>query len=221
MKRSELTCLSSLCLFIVPCYLFSLPFLGFIGAIAAGGGVVLGGLIALASRRWHLGIISTVTLVLGVFLAFGSTVAATDPTGRKFYPTLSGLQVLVPAAVTCWRDTLTAPLPLSAAAGAAVLPFLTCLITALLAGLAAGSRRPWAALVPATICLVVAIAWGSQLVPVARWAGAGYFFIALLWCGLVSEAGAKARSRAVHLAGVGKKNTFIRPLAIVAVTTLG
>lgn len=220
MKRSQLVGLSSLLLLIVPCYLFSLPFLGFIGVIAAGSGAVLGCLVALVSRRWHLGILSTLTLMLGVFLLFGPTLAASDPLGRKFYPTLSGLQVLVTSAVTCWRDTLTAPLPLSAAGGAAVLPFLTCLITALLAGLAAASRRPWVALVPATISLVVAIAWGSQLVPVARWAGAAYFFLALLWCGLVSEAASKARRRAVNLTGAGKKNRLIRPLAMVAVTLI-
>lgn len=220
MKRSQLVGLSSLLLLIVPCYLFSLPFLGFIGLIAAGSGAVLGCLVALVSRRWRLGIFSTLILMLGVFLLFGPTLAATDPLGRKFYPTLSGLQVLVTSAVTCWRDALTAPLPLSAAGGAAVLPFLTCLITALFAGLAAASRRPWVALIPATICLVVAIAWGSQLVPVARWAGAAYFFLALLWCGLVSEAAAKARRRAVNLAGAGKKNRFIRPLAMVAVTLI-
>lgn len=220
MKRSQLVGLSSLLLLIVPCYLFSLPFLGFIGVIAAGSGAVLGCLVALVSRRWHLGILSTLTLMLGVFLLFGPTLAATDPLGRNFYPTLSGLQVLVTSAVTCWRDTLTAPLPLSAAGGAAVLPFLTCLITALFAALAAASRRPWVALIPATISLVVAIAWGAQLVPVARWAGAAYFFLALLWCGLVSEAAAKARRRAVNLAGAGKKNRFIRPLAMVAVTLI-
>ena len=220
MKRSQLVGLSSLLLLIVPCYLFSLPFLGFIGVIAAGSGAVLGCLVALVSRRWHLGILSTLTLMLGVFLLFGSTSAAIDPLGRNFYPTLSGLQVLVTSAVTCWRDTLTAPLPLSAAGGAAVLPFLTCLITALFAGLAATSRRPWVALIPATISLVVAIAWGAQLVPVARWAGAAYFFLALLWCGLVSEAAAKARKRAVNLAGAGKKNRFIRPLAMVAATLI-
>lgn len=220
MKRSQLVGLSSLLLLIVPCYLFSLPFLGFIGVIAAGSGAVLGCLVALVSRRWHLGILSTLTLMLGVFLLFGPTLAATDPLGRNFYPTLSGLQVLVTSAVTCWRDTLTAPLPLSAAGGAAVLPFLTCLITALFAGLAATSRRPWVALIPATISLVVAIAWGAQLVPVARWAGAAYFFLALLWCGLVSEAAAKARKRAVNLAGAGKKNRFIRPLAMVAATLI-
>ena len=220
MKRSQLVGLSSLLLLIVPCYLFSLPFLGFIGLIAAGSGALLGCLVALVSRRWCLGVFSTLILMLGVFLLFGPTLAATDPLGRKFYPTLSGLQVLVTSAVTCWRDTLTAPLPLSAAGGAAVLPFLTCLITALLAALAAASRRPWVALIPATICLVVAIAWGSQLVPVARWAGAAYFFLALLWCGLVSEAAAKARRRAVNLAGAGKKNRFIRPLAMVAVTLI-
>lgn len=220
MKRSEIVGLSSLLLLIVPCYLFSLPFVGFTGAIAASSGALLGCLVALVSRRWRLGILSTLTLLLGVFLLFGPTVAATNPLGRKFYPTLSGLQVLVTSAVTCWRDTLTAPLPLSAAGGAAVLPFLTCLITALLAGLAAASRLPWVALIPATISLVVAIAWGSQLVPVARWAGAAYFFLALLWCGLVSEAAAKARTRAVNLAGAGKKNRFIRPLAMVAVNLI-
>lgn len=220
MKRSQLVGLSSLLLLIVPCYLFSLPFLGFIGVIAAGSGAVLGCLVALVSRRWHLGILSTLTLMLGVFLLFGPTLAATDPLGRNFYPTLSGLQVLVTSAVTCWRDTLTAPLPLSAAGGAAVLPFLTCLITALFAGLAATSRRPWVALIPATISLVAAIAWGAQLVPVARWAGAAYFFLALLWCGLVSEAASKACRRAVNLAGAGKKNRFIRPLAMVAVTLI-
>ena len=220
MKRSPLVGLSSLLLLIVPCYLFSLPFLGFTGVIAAGSGAVLGCLVALVSRRWRLGIFSTLTLMLGVFLLFGPTLAASDPWGRKFYPTLSGLQVLVTSAVTCWRDTLTAPLPLSAAGGAAVLPFLTCLITALFAGLAAASRRPWAALIPATISLVVAIAWGSQLVPVARWAGAAYFFFALLWCGLVSEAASKARRRAVNLAGAEKKNRLIRPLAMVAVTLI-
>lgn len=220
MKRSEIVGLSSLLLLIVPCYLFSLPFVGFTGAIAASSGALLGYLVALVSRRWHLGMLSTLTLLLGVFLLFGPAVAATNPLGLKFYPTLSGLQVLVTSAVTCWRDTLTAPLPLSAAGGAAVLPFLTCLITALLAGLAAASRRPWVALVPATISLAVAIAWGSQLVPVARWAGAAYFFLALLWCGLVSEAAAKARTRAVNLAGAKKKNRFIRPLAMVAVTLI-
>lgn len=115
MKRSEIVSLSSLLLLVVPCYLFSLPFVGFTGAIAASSGALLGCLVALVSRRWHLGVVSILTLLLGVYLLFGPTLAATDPLGRKFYPTLSGLQLLVTSAVTCWRDTLTAPLPLSAA----------------------------------------------------------------------------------------------------------
>lgn len=220
MKRSVLICLSSLCLFIIPCWLFALPFLGFTGAVAAIGGTVLGVLIALVVRRWHLGIISTVTLMLGVFLAFGSTLAATDPLGRKFYPTLSGLQVLVTSTVTCWRDALTAALPLTPLGGAAVLPLITCLVTALLAGLAAASRRPWVALVPATICLVVAIAWGAQVVPAARWAGAGYFLVVLLWCALVTGSATKARTRRVNLAVGRQKSGFTRPLAMVAVTVV-
>ena len=220
MKRSDLICLSSLFLFIVPCWLFTLPFLGFTGAVAAIGGTILGVLIALVVRRWHLGIISTVTLLLGVFLAFGSTLAATNPLGRKFYPTLSGLQVLVTSAVTCWRDALTAALPLTPLGGAAVLPLITCLVTSLLAGLAAASRRPWVALVPATICLVVAIAWGAQVVPAARWAGAGYFLVALLWCALVTGSASKARTRRVNLADTKKKSSFTRPLAMVAVTVV-
>lgn len=220
MKRSDLICLSSLFLFIVPCWLFTLPFLGFTGAVAAIGGTILGVLIALVVRRWHLGIISTVTLLLGVFLAFGSTLAATDPLGRKFYPTLSGLQVLVTSAVTCWRDALTAALPLTPLGGLAVLPLITCLVTSLLAGLEAASRRPWVALVPATICLVVAIAWGAQVVPAARWAGAGYFLVALLWCALVTGSASKARTRRVNLADTKKKSSFTRPLAMVAVTVV-
>lgn len=220
MKRSDLICLSSLFLFIVPCWLFTLPFLGFTGAVAAIGGTILGVLIALVVRRWHLGIISTVTLMLGVFLAFGPTLAATEPLGRKFYPTLSGLQVLVTSAVTCWRDALTAALPLTPLGGAAALPLITCLVTALLAGLAAASRRPWVALVPATISLVVAIAWGAQVVPAARWAGAGYFLVALLWCALVTGSATKARTRRVNLAGGRQKSSFTRPLAMVAVTVV-
>lgn len=58
-KRSQLVGLSSLLLLIVPCYLFSLPFLGFTGLIAAGSGAVLGCLVALVSRRWRLGVFST------------------------------------------------------------------------------------------------------------------------------------------------------------------
>ena len=45
MKRSQLVGLSSLLLLIVPCYLFSLPFLGFTGLIAAGSGALLGCLV--------------------------------------------------------------------------------------------------------------------------------------------------------------------------------
>lgn len=217
MKRS-VSAFSSLALFIVPCYLFSLPFLGFTGTIAASGGVILGCGVSVISRRWNLGIISTITLILGVFLAFGSTLAATDPQGRKFYPTLSGLEVLVTSTVISWRDSLTASLPLTPAGGTAVLPFITCLLTAFLAGLAAMSRRPWLALLPATTALVVAIAWGGILVPGAPWAGGGYFLFALLWCALVTTSATKARSRRVQLAGVSKKNTITRPLVIMALT---
>ena len=95
---------------------------------------------------------------------------------------------------------------------------MTCLLTAFLAGLAAMSRRPWLALLPATTALVVAIAWGGILVPGAPWAGGGYFLFALLWCALVTTSATKARSRRVQLAGVSKKNTITRPLVIMALT---
>jgi hypothetical protein len=161
---------------------FGPVFGGVTGYVAAGGGVLLGLGLAVVStvRGWtKLG-----TLVVGmvVYLLLGGALALRESTIGGVVPTVETLQRLVLLSWQSWRDLLTVSLPAGEFDGPAVLPFLTGLVSATLAGsFALRLRRPPWAIAPAFSFLVVGILWGSHQAPLATLQGALFAATTLAW----------------------------------------
>ncbi len=144
------------------------------GAIAAGAGVAAGlGIAAAASkRRWDP--LSVLAAVLAAHFALGGA-AALRPTTLHGLPTARTLQMLVLGAVESWKDLLTLAPPASAYLGPALVPWMTGLVCATLAGITT-LRWGRALLGTAPILLmgVVGVAFGPAgtrpaLAPVLAW----------------------------------------------------
>ncbi|WP_066043314.1 transglutaminase family protein [Herbiconiux solani] len=142
------------------------PAFGGVGyLVAAVGGIVLGSLIGLAGWRlsWNIVVIAAVTIV--VYLLFGGALAAPDTTIIGVIPTFDTLRTLVLGIVFSWKDVLTLVTPVGQFDGVLVVPFLSSLLTSVLAVSFAtrfrGQRVLWA-LLPVLALFVTAIAFGTR-----------------------------------------------------------
>ena len=117
---------------------FHATFGGDIRYLVAGlGGIVLGLAIAVASSHWRLNAWLTAGLTVVGYLLFGSALAAPLEAAAGFLPSLPALQVLALGPVTTWKDILTVAAPVGVHGGMLVAPYLSGLVTALVAGLLA------------------------------------------------------------------------------------
>jgi hypothetical protein len=125
--------------------------------------------------------------VLAYFL-FGGAVALRQTTVAGIGPTFVTLRSLALDAVTSWKDLLTVVPPAAAFPDVMIVPFLSCLVVAVLAGsLALRARRPGWALLPLAALTVGTILLGTA--QVAWPIGQGIAFDVSLpvrlerWCG--------------------------------------
>ncbi len=193
------------------------------GWIAAGGGAVIGLVLAFvsASLRWSWLEVFAATLVS--YLLFGGALALPKTTIAGLVPTLDTLQRLVPLTAFAWRDLLTVSLPASLFSGPAVVPYLAALVASVVGGSVAlrTSRRGWA-LVPAGALLLVGILWGLHRAPLAAFLGAGFGAVGLAW--LSWSARQKATADASDLLGLegmsgAARRSFVPAAVIVLVAT--
>lgn len=145
------------------------------GAIAAGAGVLVGLVIATAAslRRWEP--LSVLAAVLAAHLLLGGAAALRPTTWHGVVPTAQTLQTLVLGTVDSWKDLLTLSPPASAYVGPALVPWMTGLLCAVLAGIAT-MRRGGAVVgtTPIVVMGIIGIAFGPagtrpQLWPVLLW----------------------------------------------------
>lgn len=152
------------------------------GFRAAGGGVVVGLLAALVAawRRWS----STLTIAVSIvgYFAFGGIFALPTTTVGGVLPTLDTIRRLAVLTVDAWRDLLTVSTPASSFTGPAVVPYLSGIVCAVVAGsVALRAKVPVLAAIPALCLLVVGILWGTKSAPLAAVEGVTFAVIALAW----------------------------------------
>ncbi|XKH55705.1 transglutaminase domain-containing protein [Citricoccus nitrophenolicus] len=150
--------------------------------VAGFGGIVLGLGVALASAylRWNVWK-TTGAAVLG-YLVFGFALAAPTEAAVGFLPSLDALLVLVTGPVTAWKDILTVAAPVGVNGGMLVAPYLSGMLTALVAGLLAWRvRLPYWTVIPVLVMTVVGIMFGTKDAPMAVVRGMLLIMGAVAW----------------------------------------
>jgi len=198
------------------------------GWIAAGGGAVLGLAVAFlaAARRW--GWVEVLAASVVAYLAFGGALALPKTTIAGFVPTLDTLQRLITLTAYAWRDLLTVSLPASLFTGPAVVPYLSALVCAIVAGtVALRTSRPGFALLPLGALLAVGILWGVHTAPLALGLGVAFGVVAMVW--LAWHSRRRATTDASELLGLEGLRAGARPswagaaviVAVAAVAAVG
>ena len=149
---------------------FELVFGDGVGALAAGGGVVIGLLIAVAATRWRWDALTTAVAALAGYLLLGGPVALRTTTIAGLLPTAQTLQLLVVQVGTVWKDMLTLTPPAAGYLGPSVLPWLVGLACGLASGLITlRTRHHVAGSLPIIAMGVVGVAWGLAGTRPAGW----------------------------------------------------
>lgn len=150
--------------------------------VAGIAGVLLGLGVAWLGARRGLGPWAVAGLVLGVYLVAGHAFAAPVESFLGFLPTLESLRVLLVGVVFSWKDLLTVADPVGVARGMLVVPFLSALILATIAGcLAWRVRSPYWVLLPITGFFVLSIAFGTNSASLPALRGTLLVAIAVAW----------------------------------------
>ncbi len=167
---------------------FGPVFAGRPGWQAAGGGLLIGLLVATVSawRRW--GASGTIAAGVAAYVFFGGVFALPKTTIAGVVPTLETVQRLLLLAVTSWRDLLTVAVPADSFTGPAVVPFLSALVCSLVGGVVVlRTRRAGWAVVAAFALLVVGILWGIRQAPWALGEGLVFAVASLGWLSVLAH----------------------------------
>ncbi|GAB3548825.1 transglutaminase-like domain-containing protein [Arthrobacter tumbae] len=143
---------------------FGPTFGGDLRYLAAGfGGLAIGLLTAWLSVRQRWGFWPIAGVLLGAYLVLGHALAAPVESFLGFLPTLESLRVLIVGVVFSWKDLLTVADPVGISRGMLVVPFLSALLLAAVAGLLAWRvRTPYWVLLPVLGLFMVSIAFGTN-----------------------------------------------------------
>jgi hypothetical protein len=201
-------------LFAGPVVQFESVFGGGQGVIAALAGVATGLVIAWAAAKWRWDLLSIVASVVAAHFLLGGAAALRDTTRWVVVPTSRTLQTLVIGSVEAWKDLLTLTPPAGSYVGPAMVPWMTCLVCSVAAGVVTVryGRPMWGSL-PLILAGVIAIVWGptheapSSLLVIAWWVGL------IVWWAWASAIG-RARMGADIVIGMSASST-------TASTTMG
>ncbi len=187
-----------------------------IGVAALGFGPTFGGsaylVMACAGALLGLGLawvgalrrLSTLSLAGGTVLTyfvFGGVVVLPGTTIAGIFPTLATMRVLALGAVTSWKGLITTVPPVEAFPEVGIVPYLSCLVVAVLAGsVALRARRPGWALLPLAGLTVGVIVLGTARV---AWPLAQGIAFGVLGIGWSAWRRTTARSEALHMASAG------------------
>lgn len=156
--------------------------------VAGFGAIVLGLALAAAGAHWRLGLISMVGLVFVAYMLFGSALAAPGEALLGFIPTLESLRGLLLGIMLSWKQLLTLAPPVGTSVDVMVVPYLSALVAAVLAGTLAWRLRNavWAML-PVVALFITAILFGTfeLFLPVLR--GSLLSVIAIAWLAYRNE----------------------------------
>lgn len=169
-------------LFAGPVAAFEPVFGGGVGAIAAAAGVVSGLLIAAASTRWRWDVLTTVLSIVVTYFLLGSAAALRSEALFGFLPTGRTLQVMVLGSFRAWKDLLTLTAPVSVYSGPALVPWMSGLILAVVAGLiTARAGRAIVGSIPLVIMAVIAVFFGLTRHPLPVWVVLAWWALLVAW----------------------------------------
>lgn len=129
---------------------------------AAGGALVIGLGLGIGAHfgRWPVAF-QALTVTVAYFLTGGALVF-TSTTSAGVLPTLNTLRSLARGIVTSWKALLTVQVPIEGLELPLLVPFITILVCSAAAGvLALRAQGPAWALLPASVIMVVSIAFGT------------------------------------------------------------
>ncbi|MGO1884578.1 MAG: transglutaminaseTgpA domain-containing protein [Citricoccus sp.] len=170
--------------------LLGLGILGFHDTFAGGwrylvagfGGIVLGLGLALTSAYLRWNVWRTAGAAIIVYLVFGFALAAPVEAAAGFLPSLDSLLVLATGPITAWKDILTVAAPVGINGGMLVAPYLSGMITALVAGLLAWRvRMPYWTIIPVLVLTAVGIMFGTKDAPMALVRGMVLVMASVAW----------------------------------------
>ena len=150
--------------------------------VAGFGGIVLGLGVALASAHLRWNVWKTSGAAILVYLVFGFALAAPVEAAAGFLPSLDSLIVLVTGPVTAWKDILTVAAPVGINGGMLVAPYLSGLLTALVAGVLSWRvRLPYWTIIPVLAMTAVGILFGTKDAPMALVRGMVLVMASVAW----------------------------------------
>ncbi|HCN21618.1 MAG TPA: transglutaminase, partial [Arthrobacter bacterium] len=180
---------------------FSLSFGGDPYYLIAGfGGIFLGLGIAVANAHLRLGLLITTALALGAYLVFGTVLAVPDAAIAGFVPSLDSMRTLLLGVVFAWKDMLTVGVPVGSAGGVLIVPFLSSLLTALVAGtLTWRLKSPYWPLLPVLVLFVTGIAFSTNAAFLTVERGIGLTVIAIAWATFRRDALRRSDTRKISV----------------------
>jgi hypothetical protein len=150
--------------------------------VAAGGGLVLGLVIAVLGARFRLNVFIVSALTLVAYLAFGAMFAVPTSAVAGVVPTGDSIRQLVLGVVFAWKDVLTLQTPVGGFPAVLVVPFLsTLLATVLSLSFALRLRFAAWALLPAAALFITAIIFGTRSPALPLVQGVVFAGVALAW----------------------------------------
>lgn len=192
---------------------------------AAVGGAALGLAIAWVGARRTWSVVSLAAATILGYLLLGGVLALPATALAGVVPTIETVRALVFGAVTSWKALLTVAPPVDAFPELLIVPFLSTLVTAVLAGsIALRARRPGWAVLPVAVLAVGVILLGTAepALPVVQ--GVVFSVVAVTWiawrrAGSRSLLGESTRAHSTQQAGVEPIGGDIRQLRVRRVRT--
>ena len=146
------------------------------------GGIILGLAIGVLNAHLRLGLLITSALALGAYLVFGTLLAVPDSAIAGFVPSLDSLRTLLLGIVFAWKDMLTVGVPVGTAGGVLIVPFLSSLVTGLVAAvLTWRARSPYLPLIPVLVLFVTGIAFSTNAAFLTLERGIGLTVLGIAW----------------------------------------
>lgn len=146
------------------------------------GGILLGLAIGVANAHLRLGLLITAALALGAYLVFGTLLAVPDSAIAGFVPTLDSLRILLLGIVFSWKDMLTVGVPVGTAGGVLIVPFISSMVTALVASVLTWRvRSPYFPLLPVLVLFVTGIAFSTNAAFLTLERGIGLTVLGIAW----------------------------------------
>lgn len=166
---------------------------GYRWALAVGGGLLLGLLVALLSRVARLGAWPTAGLLVLVYLVVGPALATPELASGGIAPSPDAIRTLLTGVIDAWRDSLTLIAPLGSSGNVLVVPWVVGLLGGVLAGvLVWRSRWPGSAALVVLAVLAVSSAFGTSLATDTTLRGVVLAVLLLLWVRWRAMTGSRA-----------------------------